>query len=134
MDPGRLYLHRSDRYPKGQVGPGDESLLAKISELFTGFRHEGKPIVERIELGKDLYDGPFSYRAPELVLMPAQGVSFSGRLKSDGLLEDSYIVGKHTLEDAVFLCRSPNAVDLPETMTVFDVLPAMNAAREGIVE
>ena len=54
-------------------------------------------------------------------------MAFSGRLQGD-LLEPSYIVGKHTLENAVFLCRSRQTPQLPDPMTVVDVLPAMRRA------
>ena len=127
MDPGRIYVHREGRYPKGKVPADDTSVIDEVRALFSGYRVESTPLVARIEDGRTLYSGPYAHRAPDLILIPAPTVAFSGRLQGD-LLEPSYIVGKHTLENAVFLCRSRQTPQLPDPMTVVDVLPAMRRA------
>ena len=132
MDPGRVYLHRSDRYPKGSVSDADaKQLINELIDLFSSYEVHGQKIVDGIEFGQDIYSGEFAHRASDLVLMSTNNVALSGRLNVSELIESTPINGKHTFENSTFFCRSAEPVSLPKTMRVQDVLSVIDQANQG---
>jgi predicted AlkP superfamily phosphohydrolase/phosphomutase len=129
LDPGRVYLHRRGRYPNGSL---DEDQVAEaeedITRLFQQLTIDGAPVVDRVVRGRDVYHGPVAHRAPDLVLMAADGVALSGRLNTSELIESTRINGKHTFDDASFFLRGPVATTLPQPMRVEDVLHVVREA------
>ncbi len=131
MDPGRLYLHRKDRYPHGTLDNDAAELAAEeLTTLFLGLEVEGKKLVDRVLRGSDIYHGPFAHRAPDLILMAAEGVALSGRMNLEHLIEPVLINGKHTFENSTFFARGLTASDLPETMRVQDVLSVLKMEKQ----
>lgn len=130
MDPGRIYLHRADRYPNGQlIGSEADAVEAELTELFLRLEIDGKRLVDRVERGRDVYDGIHAHRAPDLVLMAAEDVALSGRMNITELIESTPINGKHTFENSTFFYRGSAAVQLPDPMRVEDVLGVLAQAN-----
>jgi len=127
LDPGRIYLHRKGRYPKGNVDEdsGDE-LLDELEDLFQAMEVDGVRIVSDVIRGRDIYDGPYAHRAPDLILMASDGVSLSSRLGIPDIKEEAPFTGKHTFPDATFFYRGPEAVEMIEPFKVEDVVPLMD--------
>ncbi len=129
MDPGRIYLHRKDRYPSGSVEECDvDALLTELIDLFSAYSIGGEPIVGEVLRGADIYHGPYGGRAPDLVLMGAPGVAFSGRVRQSPVIEQTEICGKHRFDDAVFSFLGPSKPSLPERIHVEDVLGIARSA------
>ena len=123
MDPGRIYLHRRERYPSGTVNPDEaESLLEQLTTMFLNTRVNGKPLATEVIRGKDAYSGPFSHRAPDLIVMGAPGVALSGRVNLSSLIEPTLINGKHTYEESTFFVRGTRITQIPADMKVENVL------------
>ena len=130
MDPGRLYIHRADRWPAGTVDEDERHVLEQeLTELFLNLDVDGTRLVDAVVRGSEAYDGPFSHRAPDLVLMAAEDVALSGRIDISELLETTPINGKHTFENATFFCRAAEPPVIPETMRVEDVLQVVEHAQ-----
>ncbi len=123
MDPGRIYLHREGRYPKGLVtGDSAETLMQELTRFFLDVRVSGMPVVSEVKRGKDVYSGPFAHRAPDLILMPAGDVALSGRMNLSELVEQTRINGKHTFTESSFFVRGNNIGQIPSDMKVENVL------------
>lgn len=132
MDPGRIYLHRVNRFPKGSISDNNAYLIIKeLEKYLTSYEVNGKKIIKQIIRGKDIYHGPVAHRAPDLILLGHEGISFSGRIQNQDLIEETNITGKHKFDDAVFLIRSPESIQLPKVMNVEDVMNVI--AKTGVL-
>jgi len=60
-----------------------EEILDKLYELFTSI----KEYFLVVGKGKELFHGPYSNRAPDLVLIPKSGINISTRLFSNNIVE-----------------------------------------------
>jgi predicted AlkP superfamily phosphohydrolase/phosphomutase len=123
MDPGRIYLHREGRYPRGQVTAEEaEALLQSLTQFFLDAQVAGQNIVAEVHRGTDVYSGPFAHRAPDLVVMPTEGIALSGRMNLSDLIEPTLINGKHTFEESSFFIRGEHVGTIPDDMKVENVL------------
>jgi len=131
MDPGRIYLHRQGRYPGGRVTAEEsEELLQRLTSFMLNATVDGQPVAESVHRGRDAYSGPFAHRAPDLIVMPAEGTALSGRLNLTQLLETTLINGRHTYEESTFFVRGPEAAArIPSDMKVENVLDVILPAK-----
>ena len=109
LDPGRIYLHRADRFPGGSITPGPEAerLLQQIAGKLMALRFsrltqgpggprlESQTPVARVHMGRELYHGPEASNAPDLVAEPAHGYSLRGGLDRAGVFGLSHLTGTH---------------------------------------
>lgn len=118
LDPARIYLNRGPRFPgprRSLDGRGWEAVRAELTDRLLALRRrpdgtiaesgDGDPIVSEVLRGDELYVGPQSAGAPDLVAMPAHDVQLRGAWSSQGLTVDSPLTGTHTRHDALFWCR-----------------------------
>jgi predicted AlkP superfamily phosphohydrolase/phosphomutase len=130
MDPGRVYIHRQGRYPKAELGDEQaEEVMLELTRLFLDLEVDGRPIVQRVLRGAEVYSGPYAHRAPDLVLMAADDVALSGRMNLSDLIEPTPINGKHTFEHSTFFYRGQADIELPQPMRVEDVLGVLRTAE-----
>ena len=115
MDPGRIYIHRKGRYPKGQVegdGPVEE-IKAKLEAL----TYEGAPVFTAIYRRDEVYQGPETCHGPDLICVPRHGIDVKGAIRRHELFADSRFTGMHTSDDAFFWASQ----DYGNNLTVADV-------------
>jgi predicted AlkP superfamily phosphohydrolase/phosphomutase len=123
MDPGRIYLHREGRHPGGQITAGNaENEMQRLTQFFLSAEVNGQKIAAEVHRGRDIYSGPFSHRAPDLVVMPAQDIALSGRMNLSEVVESTPINGKHTYTESSFFVRGKHLGQIPEDMKVENVL------------
>jgi predicted AlkP superfamily phosphohydrolase/phosphomutase len=84
--PGRFYLNLEGREPKGSVPESEyeetrEELIADLEEL-TG--PDGRGVCRRIVKGEDVFEGPHTEIAPDLVVIPADGFDLKASFGGDG--------------------------------------------------
>jgi predicted AlkP superfamily phosphohydrolase/phosphomutase len=133
MDPGRIYLHRQGRYPGGCVTADEaESLVQTLTTFFMNATVNGQPIASEVHRGRDVYSGPFAHRAPDLIVMPSEGIALSGRMNLSELIEPTNINGKHTFEESSFFVRGQNLGHIPAEMKVEDVLSVVHPAGQSM--
>lgn len=144
LDPGRVYLHRRGRYPLGTVGDGEaDDLLGRLREGFLGLRDGsagapagGRP-VPCVFTRHELYRGPHSDSAPDLVLHFSPGYDPKGALAKREVFGRSALTGMHTYDDSLFFVNRPGVptedldiVDLaPTILTLLGIEPP--AAMDG---
>ncbi len=117
LDPGRIYLHRKDRYPRGEVEEGEE-IIEEIIDIFQYLRYEGEKVIKEIRRKDEIYHGKQSHKAPDLVLTPDEGFNLKGSVKYESTYEQNIFKGKHTEDNAFIYC---NDMTLPKNPTVEDV-------------
>ncbi|MFO8109070.1 MAG: alkaline phosphatase family protein [Thermoplasmata archaeon] len=117
LDPGRIYLNRTDRYPRGEVESGEE-VVDELVSLFKDLRFQGERVIKKIHRKEGAYHGPHLNTAPDLILTPSSGYNLKGSVKYNSLFEQNIFKGKHTEHDAFLYC---NDLALPKHPKVEDV-------------
>jgi len=105
MDPGRIYIHYEDAYPHGRVKRAEgEAVKKRLVDLFAGLRDEGgaQP-VRRIYDKGEIYSGPFSADAPDLLLMSHDGFDLKGNLRKEVVFSNDIFTGMHSWHNAIFV-------------------------------
>ncbi len=134
LDPGRIYLHREGRYPRGRVDRvRAEKLLTQIADVFLALEVDGRKVIRAAHRKEDIYAGPFLSEAPDLVLVAAEGFNLRGRAPADVLAEKSFFTGKHTPDTAFLLVRgSVDGKPLPPRPTVSDIKAIVESRRSVV--
>jgi predicted AlkP superfamily phosphohydrolase/phosphomutase len=131
LDPGRIYLHLEDRYPRGSVASGDrEPLIDEVTQAFDALQFEGRKVITRVFRREEIYQGPLLGQAPDLVLLANEGFSLRGSIKSRRLYGAGSFKGKHTQADAFLLAWGRQASEAtPELPNVSDVVGIADRLR-----
>ncbi len=129
LDPGRIYLHRAGRFPRGTVTATEaEPLLSRLRDELLALRWQGQPVSAAVERGDSAYRGPAAALAPDLVAVPAPGAELRARLAGDEALTPAgRFAGCHT-EKAMLLYRGQATV--PDTVSVATVLQLLRLTEE----
>ncbi|MEA1926829.1 MAG: alkaline phosphatase family protein [Candidatus Auribacterota bacterium] len=124
LDPARIYLNVKDKYPRGGVTANDfEMIIEDLISLFTGLQYKGRKVIDKIYRKDEIYSGPYTDQAPDLVLISNHGFNLRSGIRSASLYEKSIFTGKHSQPDAFLLLGHPVEPDqLPERPSVSDVL------------
>ena len=104
LDPGRIYLHRKNRYPLGEVSPGDEAdLLADLAGRLAALRHPDgdEPVCGGVLGAVQAFSGPALADAPDLTVLPGPGFDPKGMVGADRIFTRSVLTGMHSFGDAV---------------------------------
>lgn len=109
---GQLYINLKDREPQGSVSPGIEyeelldELRQKLIELTDP--ENGRPVIERVFRGEEVYEGPYSDQAPDLVFFTrnmeykAMGLS---DFSSNKVFEQVYGTTGHHRMNGLLICH-----------------------------
>lgn len=79
-----------------------------------------KKVIKQVFRREEIYAGPLTEKARDLVLVSKHGFDLKVRLNTDQVSAKRLFTGKHTLDDAFLLVRTPNGT-VPQNPTVFDV-------------
>lgn len=111
---GQMYVNLKGREPQGVVGPGEPyaRVLAQLETALHELRdpQTGEPVVDTIWHGKDLFQGRYAERAPDLFFFTrdmaykAMGLSDFG---SNKVFEDLYGTRAHHRMNGVFMLSGP---------------------------
>jgi predicted AlkP superfamily phosphohydrolase/phosphomutase len=126
LDPGRIYVNRQEMYPLGTVSPHDEeSVVAALKDMFQSFKKDGKRVFKQVFTKSEIYHGPLTEYAPDLVLLPEKGINLKGGILPKTLFDTDMLTGKHTQEDA-FLYVS-EGYPVAEDPSVEDIVPLLHS-------
>jgi predicted AlkP superfamily phosphohydrolase/phosphomutase len=133
LDPGRIYIHLKEKYPRGSVEPIEyDKIITELETFFSGIEAGGKKIISRVYRKEELFTGPLFQYAPDLVLLPQPGFNLKASLKSKELFGKDIFTGKHTQHDAFLLIRAPYADDImPINPSVFDITGIIKALTDS---
>jgi predicted AlkP superfamily phosphohydrolase/phosphomutase len=113
LDPGRIYLNRSGRFPAGcveasQVAPLKAELQAGLKSL----EYDGRPVMREVFDAADIYRGPLVELGPDLVCLSHRGFDVKGSVKRREVFGRTAFQGMHTWDDAFFWSAQPPPDDL----------------------
>jgi len=114
LDPSRIYLNYAGRFPNGSVKAGEaKAIRAEIAGRLETLVYEGKKVVRKVFLGKDIYSGPLASRGPDLVVLAEPGFDLKGSVKRREIFgRTPGLQGMHTWDDAFFLAKKDFGPDL----------------------
>lgn len=127
LDPARIYINSSNRYPRGIKMTDEEqkTLLERvISELNKLVSPDGEKVINAIHRKEDIYSGSYLQYAPDLVLVANEGFSFKATIEpSEVFVKPSRHTGHHNSHDAFLACNfkmqpeeKPSILDLAPTI------------------
>jgi len=97
----KIFLNHKGKYPRGSVNPRDvEQLQGEIVEILYELRYNNRKVVKKVHLKQDIFTGPETENAPDLVVIPQHGFSLKTGLFKNTLFEDDFLKGTHTEDDA----------------------------------
>lgn len=116
MDPGRIYINRCGREPGGTVD-SDQALgvMQEIKGLLLDLKDpdSGARVVERVEIGTDIFSGPQTSAGPDMVAVPRTGYEIKGRMSREILVPRGLLSGMHTHDDAFVFASGGAGQQLP---------------------
>lgn len=103
LDPGRVYLHERGRFARGRLTRREALTLREDIRLgLLEMRFEGKPVMEAVYRGEDLYQGPWAAHAPDLVCLSRPGLDLKAKFDRREVFGLFGRTGMHTAHDALF--------------------------------
>ena len=123
LEPARIYINLENKYPRGSVKQNEcDFLIIELISVFNNLELNGKKIIKKIFRKEELYRGPYTDQAPDIVLIPNKGFNLKAGIKANELYEKSIFTGKHTQHDAFLLINKYCEKDiLPDKPSVSDV-------------
>jgi predicted AlkP superfamily phosphohydrolase/phosphomutase len=125
LDPGRIYVHRKDRYARGCVEDGAPLIDAMGRELARA-AHAGERLAGAVLRGAEVYRGPYAARGPDLVVEGTRGYDWKGRVGAGTMVGSTAFTGCHTGDNAFLAIRGAAGDEAPE--------PADLTAVAGLVK
>ncbi|PIN99981.1 hypothetical protein COT72_04055 [archaeon CG10_big_fil_rev_8_21_14_0_10_43_11] len=126
LDPGRIYLNRKGKYPKGEVLLEEEAeIITELIKAFESLEWNAQKVVAKIYKRDDIYHGPYTKNAPDLVIEGASGFNMRGNIIKKEIFADEIFTGKHTLENAFIYVNTKQPNIIPENPTIEDVVDIM---------
>jgi predicted AlkP superfamily phosphohydrolase/phosphomutase len=108
LDPGRVYIHRRDRFPRGRVPESEAGgVMAEIAGRLARLEHGGRKVVRRVFRADEIYSGPLIARGPDLVVLSEPGFDLKGSVKKKEVFGRTNLEGMHTWDDAFFWADHP---------------------------
>lgn len=103
LDPGRIYLHTRERFGRGCLSRAEaDHLTEELIPALGGLTREGRRVVRHIHRGPELYRGPRTQLAPDLVLVPERGFDLKGKFGRAEVFGHFGRQGMHTADDVFF--------------------------------
>ena len=130
LDPGRIFINLKDKYPKGSVDSKDkEKVMKKITEIFENLEKSGKKVIKKVYRKQDLYEGPYTENAADLILLSNPGFNLRGSLGKDEVFSKEVFTGKHRQDNAFLFVNTENKDLIPKNPKVRDVVRIMNKLK-----
>jgi predicted AlkP superfamily phosphohydrolase/phosphomutase len=101
LDPGRIFIHRQGKYPKGCVGDDEaKELIKEIRGKLLELRFEGKPVIRDAFSPEQVYSGPHVKQAADLIVWGHDGFDLKSSTAGEGIFRQTDLTGMHTQHDA----------------------------------
>lgn len=108
LDPGRIYIHRADRFARGCVPPeAVAEVKAAVADCLGQLRYDDAPVVRRVFDAAEIYRGPCAARGPDLVVLAQPGFDLKASPAATEIFGRTDLVGMHTWDDAFVLSPAP---------------------------
>jgi predicted AlkP superfamily phosphohydrolase/phosphomutase len=125
---GPVYIHREDQYPDGSVSPEEyEDVRDAVAGTFETLEHPetGEELVERVHTREELYHGPETETAPDLLVEPTEwAYMLYGDFNDEWIHEPEMRIADHHPE-GVFIASGPNVPDASPEVDAVDIAPTL---------
>ena len=106
----KIYLNYKTRFPNGTVKTSKtDTLQNELIDSLNDLTYNGNKVVKKIHKKQDIFTGPETDFAPDLVIIPNKGFTFKTGLFKEVLFEEDFLLGTHTEDDAFLYIREPEA-------------------------
>jgi len=103
LDPGRIYIHASDRFARGPVSRSEfPDLTSSIRNGLMDLTLNGERVIEHVFTGKELYPGAQFDQVPDLVCQSRPGYDLKAKFDRDDIFGLHGRTGTHTVDGAIF--------------------------------
>ncbi|MEK9153199.1 MAG: alkaline phosphatase family protein [Patescibacteria group bacterium] len=131
LEPGRIYLHKKGKYPHGAIEPSqEEKVLQELEAAFARLEFNKQPVIERVYRQAQIYSGPQTDRAPDLVLDEKPGFRLRAGLNKKELFDQDIFTGTHTTHDAFLLVKGGRVQEImpvaPQTEDIVKILELLD--------
>ena len=120
----KIYLNYKDRFPNGTVKQAQTTQLQdELIDLLTELTYKGRKVVKTVHKKQDIFTGPETNYAPDLIMIPNRGFTFKTGLFKETLYEEDFLSGTHTEDDAFLYIRGKAEIDNPcisDVLKIFD--------------
>ncbi|MFX0197545.1 MAG: alkaline phosphatase family protein [Candidatus Hodarchaeota archaeon] len=123
LDPARIYINEKGKYPQGSVDKKDiQSVVNDLETFFSSFEVNNNRAIRRVCRKEDIFSGPLSDEAPDLVLIGASHFDLKASIKAAQVSDKGIFSGKH-VQDTAFLLVKDNFCKnvVPEKPQVCDI-------------
>jgi len=125
---GPVYVHGEDRYTDGTVTAEEyEGVRETVAETFETLEHPatGEVLVEQVHTREELYHGPETGTAPDLLIEPTDwAYMLYGDFNDEWIHEPEMRIADHHPE-GVFIVSGPNVPDASPDVDAVDVAPTL---------
>ena len=122
LDPGRVYLNRENKYPRGSVKEGEiRGLLEDLKEILYDLEYQDTPVIKKIYEKEEIYHGHMIHKAPDLICIEYPGFRLKGAIGREKLFEKDIFSGKHNAE-AFILTNKKIASNSPSVEDIVNLL------------
>lgn len=133
LDPGRIFVHTKDRYPRGKVAANEVAkIVDELIEDLRKYRYKGKKVFADFYKRDEIYRGDYVKLGADLVVLPYEGFRLRGAIGKEVLADEDIFTGDHTLEDSILLVKSPVIESLGDELTVEDFVPILDQIIKGV--
>jgi predicted AlkP superfamily phosphohydrolase/phosphomutase len=120
MDPGRIYIHHEKKFPRGHVKSSEvKQVKDRVKDALlslTDFR--GTKVMRDILDKENIYSGPYSDNAPDLICISNAGYDLKGNLRKKEIFSSDIFKGMHTGDDATLI--APRSIPFERQATIED--------------
>lgn len=132
LDPARIYLNLKGSYPAGSVKDNErDKIIEELTAIFSSLEQNGKKVVRDVYRKEDIYSGPYTNKAPDLVLVGNRGFNLKAKIDASSLYEQNIFKGKHSQEDAFFLVNRKCEDKIPSDFSVYKVLDVIDSVKSS---
>lgn len=132
LDPGRIYVHTEERFPRGGVDSEDhDRVVGELTTLFTGLEIDGRRVIRSIYRRRELFHGPLIDSAPDLVLVANEGFNLKAGFRSASITAQGPFTGKHSQPDAFLIVRGAEDGSVPARPDVVDIAGIIDHVLQG---
>lgn len=118
LDPSRVFIHDQDRFANGTVPRAAVSQLREeLKAYFLELKYEGASVIKDVFFSEELYDGPETVHAADLVLLSHPGFDLKGGLSRDSRFGRGHFTGMHGYDNAFFFAAD-NEISVPGRFTI----------------
>ncbi len=125
LEPSRIHLNLKGKYPSGSLCHEDrKGILNELEDLFLNLLCGSEKVIDKVYTAEELYSGPCTKDAPDMVLVSNTGYSLRGTLnRTETFTDPDILTGMHRGDDAfLYVHGLNNESHVPKHPKVEDIL------------